>query len=89
MKINLKAILLAFATGTLLGIFVIQPVIISLHAFDAHAEGESWLPYLMNAYTQVLSFSDIKGTLLAVFYGVMASFFVMMLVTRKKKKEPQ
>ena len=89
MKLNLRAILLAITSGILLVILLIHPITISLHAFDTHAEGESWFPYLMDAYGQVLSFSDIKGTLIAVFYGVMASFFVMMLVTRKKKGEAQ
>lgn len=89
MKLNQRATLLAVTSGILLGIFVIQPITISLHAFDPHTESEGWFPYLMNAYEQVLSFNDIKGTLLSMFYGVIASFFVMMLVTRKKKKEPQ
>ncbi|MEZ4945085.1 MAG: hypothetical protein R2804_06130 [Cyclobacteriaceae bacterium] len=86
MKTNKKAIVLAITSGILLGIFVIQPITISLHAFDSHVQGESWFPYLTNSYGQVLSFTDIKGTLLAMFYGVMAALFVMMITTKRKKK---
>lgn len=86
MKTNKKAIVLAITSGILLGIFVIQPITISLHALDSHVQGESWFPYLTNSYGQVLSFTDIKGTLLAMFYGVMAALFVMMITTKRKKK---
>ncbi len=86
MKTNKKAIVLAITSGILLGIFVIQPITISLHAFDSHVQVESWFPYLTNSYGQVLSFTDIKGTLLAMFYGVMAALFVMMITTKRKKK---
>jgi len=86
MKTNKKAIVLAVASGILLGVFVIQPITVSLHAFDSHVQGESWFSYLMDSYGQVLSFTDMKGTLLAMFYGVMAALFVMMITTKRRKK---
>ncbi len=79
-----KSIALAVIIGIALGMFIIQPLAMSLHAFDEHAGDTPWLEYLGNAYTQMFSFTNIGVTLLSIFSGIMTVVLIVMIKSRKQ-----
>jgi hypothetical protein len=81
---NKKSIVLAVIIGTALGMFVIRPLSMSLHVFDEHAGGVSWLDYLGSAYSEVLSLKDFGLTLLSIFSGILTVVLFVMIKSRKR-----
>lgn len=83
---NKKSFTRAVIIGIVLGMLVLHPLWVSVHAFDAQHENSSWLDFVVMAYRQSLSLKDIGHTFLSVVAGILVSVFVLMRKARKKTK---
>jgi predicted small secreted protein len=82
---NKKSFTRAVIIGIALGVLVLHPLWVSVHAFDGQHEDSSWLDFVVLAYRQSLSFKDIGHTFLSVVAGILVSVFVLMIKARKKR----
>ena len=84
---NKKSLTLAAIIGIALGILVLHPLWVSLHAFDGlHSDNESWLNFVSLAYKEVFSFNDLGHLFMSIATGIILSVFVLMLKARKQHK---
>ncbi|HNP19758.1 MAG TPA: hypothetical protein PKL31_15070 [Fulvivirga sp.] len=85
---NKQSIILALVIGTMVGILVLNPLWISIHAFDGlHNNSDSFVDIVIMAYKQTLTTDDLWHKTLFVFVGILLSFFYLMLDTRNTKKK--
>ncbi len=85
---NKRSLTLAVIIGIALGILVLHPIWVSLHAFDGmHDDNTSWLDFVALSYQEVFSFKDLVHSILSILAGIVLSVFVLMLRARKKTKK--
>lgn len=84
---NKKSLTRAVILGIILGLIVLHPLWVSVHAFDGQHGDSSWMDFISQSYNEALSFDDMEHTLLSVVAGILMSIFVTMIVARKKKKK--
>ncbi len=85
---NKRSLTLAVIIGIALGILVLHPIWVSLHAFDGmHDDNTSWLDFVALSYQEVFSFKDLGHSILSILAGIVLSVFVLMLRARKKTKK--
>ena len=86
---NKKSLIYATILGIALGILVLHPLWVSLHAFDGqHSEDGSALKFMAVAYKQAFTFNDLGHTMIAVFAGVLLAVLVLTMRDRKKRSRP-
>jgi uncharacterized membrane protein YadS len=84
---NKKSLIYATVIGIALGILVLHPLWVSLHAFDGlHGEDNSWLDFAMIAYKKAFTFEHLLHVFLSVLTGILIAFLVLMLKVRKAHK---
>lgn len=83
---NKKSLIYATVLGIALGILVLHPLWVSLHALDGqHSEDGSVLNFMAVAYKQAFTFDDLGHTLISVFAGVLIAVLVLTMRDRKKR----
>jgi hypothetical protein len=81
---NKKSLIYATVLGIALGILVLHPLWVSLHAFDGlHGEDSSWLDFALVAYKKAFTFEHWLHVFLSVLTGILIAFLVLMLKVRK------
>lgn len=70
--------------GLAVGIFIIQPIVISLYAYDAQGDVGNWWNYLSDAYRQVVSLRDLDQALSNFLFAVTGVSIVIVVQTWKK-----
>lgn len=67
--------------GLAVGIFIIQPIVISLYAYDAQGDVGNWWAYLSDAYRQVVSLRDLDQALSNFLFAVTGVSIVIVVQT--------
>jgi|GEM_PF-4511998 len=82
-----KSVIIAIVLGAILGIFILHPLWMSIHAVDGqHDTDISWLDFVVQAYRSTFTFKELGATLLSIFVGTTISIFVLMFNKRKGRK---
>ncbi len=85
---NKKLLVRAAVLGTALGILVLHPLWVSMHAFDGmHGEDYSWLDFAMVAYTEVFEFEHLLHPFVAIFAGLLLAFLVLITRVRQSQRK--
>jgi len=85
---NKRSITIATIVGIALGILVLHPLWVSLHAFDGmHGEDNSWLDFAIIAYKKAFTFEHFLHVFLSVLTGILLSILVLMFKVRKTHKK--
>lgn len=78
-----RKIFIAILTGVVLGIFIVQPLVLSLQI--NYLEGDkSWWTYLQESYQEVFNFNDENQILINLLFSMMGIALAFMVVVRKK-----
>jgi uncharacterized membrane protein YadS len=84
---NKKSLIYAAIIGIALGILVLHPLWVSLHAFDGlHGEDSSWLDFAIVAYKKAFTFEHLLHVFLSVLTGILISILVLMFKVRRTHK---
>jgi len=85
---NKKSLIRALIAGVALGILVLHPLWVSIHAYDGqHGENSSWLGFVVQAYREVFTFQDIGHVVISILAGISISVFMVMITARTKQKK--
>ena len=78
-----RKIFIAILTGVIFGIFIVQPLVLSLQI--NYLEGDkSWWTYLQESYQEVFNFNDEDQILINLLFSMMGIALAFMVVVRKK-----
>ena len=84
---NKKSLTYAVIIGIALGILVLHPLWVSLHAFDGlHDEDSTWLGFVILAYKKAFTFDHLLHVFLSVVTGILISILVLMMQVRRKHR---
>ena len=70
--------------GLTFGLFVIQPLAISLHMYDMQGDNGSWWEYLPPAYQQVAGSWDLDQAVIKLLFGLLGIALSLMFMVRQK-----
>ncbi len=70
--------------GLTFGLFVIQPLTISLHMYDMQGDNGSWWEYLPASYQQVVSSWDLDQAIIKLLFGLLGIALSLMFMVRQK-----
>lgn len=79
-----RKVLAFILIGLVLGVFVIQPLIISFHMNDMQGDNGSWWKYLLASYQQVVSSWDMDQTIIKLLFGLLGIALSLMFMVRQK-----
>ena len=84
---NKKSLTYAVIIGIALGILVLHPLWVSLHAFNGlHDEDSTWLGFVILAYKKAFTFDHLLHVFLSVVTGILISILVLMMQVRRKHR---
>ncbi|MCE7056498.1 ATP-binding protein [Algoriphagus sp. AGSA1] len=70
--------------GLALGLFVIQPLAISLHMYDMQGDNGNWWKYLLASYQQEVSSWDLDQAIIKLLFGLLGIALALMFMVRQK-----
>lgn len=70
--------------GLTFGLFVIQPLAISLHMYDMQGDNGSWWEYLPPAYQQVAGSWDLDQAVIKLLFGLLGIALSLMFMVRQR-----
>jgi len=80
---NKNHIILVVLFGTLLGVFLIEPIVLSLFIHEIDAEIIHWWQYIPKIYSSVLTLNDIDQLILNLIFAITG--ILLVLVIRYKR----
>jgi len=70
--------------GLAFGLFVIQPLAISLHMYDMQGDNGNWWKYLLASYQQEVSSWDLDQAIIKLLFGLLGIALSLMFMVRQK-----
>jgi len=70
--------------GLAFGLFVIQPLAISLHMYDMQGDNGNWWKYLFGSYQQAVGSWDLDQAIIKLLFGLLGIALSLMFMVRQK-----
>lgn len=77
-------LLLYIAIGFTLGIFLLQPVVISLHVRDMQGGQGNWWNWFLTSYQQVIGSWDLGQVVVKLLFGLLGVTLALLFMVRQK-----
>ena len=77
-------LLLYIAIGFTLGIFLLQPLVISLHMYDMQGDQGNWWAWLLTSYQQVVGSWDVDQAVTKLLFGLLGVILALLFMIRQK-----
>ena len=70
--------------GLALGLFIIQPLAISLHMYDMQGDNGEWWKYLLASYQQEFRVWDLDQAIIKLLFGLLGIALSLMFMVRQR-----
>lgn len=76
-------LLLYIAIGFAFGIFILQPLVISLHMYDMQGDQGNWWALALNSYQQVIGSWDVDQAVTKLLFGLLGVTLALLFMARQ------
>ncbi|WP_034888726.1 hypothetical protein [Gillisia sp. Hel_I_29] len=84
--IHKKNLLITILVGFAIGLFIIQPLGITLFKYNIEGNFDIWWQALKDTFNQIIEFEDYEQIIINILFGFLGSALTMMYYLGLKRK---